>query len=97
MKPESIEQSAEEAQEEATTGRINRLSEAMKQIEQRASNHQLIPTITQLLVDPEDNVQTIENFFDLSFLVQVSHLIFLFLIMKLMYFSKAKRGKDRSR
>lgn len=66
-KPEEVEQDASESNEE-TNSRLKSLHKVIMQEE----NDQVEPfDLLKLLIDPEDNVQTIENFFDFSFLVKV--------------------------
>ena len=67
-KPEDVEQDAEEENEE-TNSRLKCLHKVIMQ----EDKEQVEPfDLLKLLIDPEDNVQTIENFFDYSFLVKVS-------------------------
>lgn len=66
-RPEEVEQDANESNEE-TNSRLKSLHKMIMQEE----NDQVEPfDLLKLLIDPEDNVQTIENFFDFSFLVKV--------------------------
>lgn len=62
---EDVEQTEESGENEATTTRIANLKRVLSLAEGPVH-------LLQLLADPDDAVQTIENFFDLSFLVKVS-------------------------
>ncbi len=69
-KPEEMEQGEDDA-DEATNERLKKLLDVIMEttLENEDERHTL--DLLKLLVDPADNVQTIENFFDYAFLVKV--------------------------
>ena len=70
---EDVEQADQSGENEATTTRIANLKKVLKQAHESGDQQgraKDVPLL-ELLADPDDPVQTVENFFDLSFLVKV--------------------------
>lgn len=73
IKPQEVIQE-EGDQDEATSGRVSTLLETIRDKsfdEEDPDGRNKIFSVLNLLVDPLNNVQTIENFFDFSFLIKV--------------------------
>jgi hypothetical protein len=89
-KPKEIIQTGDEDKNEATNERVKKLISVVRNLTDESNEHKSSSSpsaggggeigfdLLSLLVDPVDDVQTIENFFDFSFLIKVSFFSFYF-------------------